>query len=121
MTEKVETTGAPASLRLKTDRTALAADGEDLAPIEVDVLDAQNRIVPTADNLVTFDVAGAGRVAGVGNGNPGDHDPDKANYRHAFNGKCMVLVGASQTRGSILLTASSPGLKSAKLRLGADK
>jgi beta-galactosidase len=119
LTDKVETTGAPASLRLKTDRTALAADGEDLAPIEVDVLDAQGSIVPTADNLVTFEVGGAGRVAGVGNGNPGDHDPDKANHRHAFHGKCMVIVGAGQTRGSILLTANSPGLKSATLRLQA--
>ena len=82
------------------------------------MLDAQGRIVPTADNLVTFEVSGAGRVAGVGNGNPGDHDPDRASYRHAFNGKCMVIVGAGQTSGSILLTANSPGLRSATLRLG---
>jgi beta-galactosidase len=118
-TDKVETTGVPTSLRLKTDRTTLAADGEDLAPVEVDVLDAQGRIVPTADNLVTFEVSGAGHVAGVGNGDAGDHDPDRASYRHAFNGKCMVVVGAGQTSGSILLTANSPGLKSATLRLQA--
>jgi beta-galactosidase len=118
-TDKVETTGAPASLLLETDRTSLTADGEDLVPIEVDVVDAQGRIVPTADNLVTFEAGGAGRVAGVGNGNPGDHDPDQATHRHAFNGKCLVIVGAGQTSGSILLTANSPGLKSATLRLQA--
>ena len=63
------------------------------------MLDAQGRIVPTADNLVTFRVEGPGCVAGVGNGNPGDHDPDKAGFRHAFNGKCMVLVGATDKTG----------------------
>jgi beta-galactosidase len=76
-------------------------------------------MVPTADNLVTFEVGGAGRIADVGNGDPGDHDPDQANHRHAFNGKCLVIVGAGQTSGSILLTANSPGLKSATFRLQA--
>jgi beta-galactosidase len=117
--DTVETTGAPASLRLKTDRTSLLADGEDVTPVEVDVLDAQGRIVPTADNVVTFAVAGAGYVAGVGNGNPGDHDPDHASYRHAFNGKCLVVVGAADHRGSIHLTATSPGLKPAEVALHA--
>jgi beta-galactosidase len=117
--ETVETTGTPASLRLKTDRTTLVSDAEDVTPVEVDVLDAQGRLVPTADSLVTFSVEGAGCVAGVGNGNPGDHDPDKASFRHAFNGKCMVVVGATDKQGSIRLTATSPGLKEAVMELRA--
>ncbi len=116
-TDTVETTGAPASLRLRTDRTTLVSDAEDVTPVEVDVLDAQGLIVPTADNLVNFQVQGAGYVAGVGNGNPGDHDPDKASFRHAFNGKCMVLVGATARPGAIRLTATSPGLKDAVMQL----
>jgi len=120
-TDKVETTGAPAGLRLTTDRTALAADGEDLTMVEVDVVDAQGRIVPTADNLVTFEVTGAGRVAGVGNGDPSDHGPDKAFYRHAFNGKCLVIVGAGERPGGISLTAVASGLKGAGLSMKAGK
>jgi beta-galactosidase len=120
-TDVVETTGLPASLRLTAARTTLRADSEDLTPIEVDVLDAQGRIVPTADNPVTFKVSGAGHVAGVGNGDAGDHDPDKADYGHAFNGKCLVSVGAEGKTGSIQLTATSPALKSATLRLRAVK
>jgi beta-galactosidase len=116
---QVETTGAPASLRLKTERTELRADGEDLAPVKVEVLDAQGRVVPTADHLVTFDVTGPGHVAGVGNGNPGDHAPDKASQRHAFNGKCLVLVGTRAKPGSLRLTATAPGLQPATLTLRA--
>jgi beta-galactosidase len=114
---KVVTTGAPASLRLSTDRTVLAADGEDVQPVKVEVLDAQGNVVPTADDLVSFAVTGAGHVAGVGNGNPSDHDPDKASYRHAFNGLCMVVVGAGEKAGSITVVATSPGLKPARLLL----
>ena len=120
-TDKVETAGAPAGLRLATDRTALTADGEDLTMVEVDVVDAQGRIVPTADNLVTFQVTGAGQVAGVGNGDPTSHEPDKAVYRHAFNGKCLVIVGAGERPGSISLSAASAGLKGAALSMKAGK
>jgi len=55
----------------------------------------------------------------VGNGNPSDHDPDRGSIRSAFNGKCMVLVGAGEAPGGIELTASSAGLKGASLQLQA--
>jgi beta-galactosidase len=119
--DKVETTGAPAALRLSTDRTKLTADGEDLTMVEVDVVDSQGRVVPTADNFVSFEVSGAGHVAGVGNGNPSSHEPDKAAYRHAFNGKCLVIVGAGENAGDIHLTASAFGLKGAELEMTAGK
>ncbi len=116
-TDTVETTGAPAGLKLTTDRTALAADGEDVTPVEVDVVDAAGRIVPTASNLVTFALSGAGRIAGVGNGDPSCHEPDQARERSAFGGKCLVIVGAGETAGKLTLTAASPSLESASLHL----
>ena len=120
-TDKVETTGAPTALRLTTDRTTLTADGEDLTMVEADIVDAQGRIVPTADTLVTFQVTGAGRVVGVGNGDPTSHEPDKAFYRHAFNGKCLVIVGAGDRAGDISLTAAASGLTGAGLSMKAGK
>ncbi len=119
--DRVETTGAPTALSLSTDRTTLTADGEDLTLIEVDVRDAQGRIVPTAGNLVSFTLTGPGRIAGVGNGNPSSHEPDQASSRSAFNGKCLVIVGASDAPGDLLLTARAPGLKPATLRLSIKK
>jgi beta-galactosidase len=116
----VETTGVPTALRLKADRSVISADGEDLALVEVDVVDAKGRVVPTADNRVTFSVQGAGHVAGVGNGNPSDHDPDKASSRRAFSGKCMVLIGGGESTGAIQLEAASDGLQPASLALRAN-
>ena len=112
--DRVETTGAPAALRFVTDHSALAADGEDVRMVEVDIVDAQGRIVPTADNLVTFSITGAGHIAGVGNGDPSSHEPDKASRRRAFNGRCMVIVQANENAGPIALVAKSAGTKSAQ-------
>ena len=54
-------------------------------------------------------------MTGVGNGDPTDHDPDKANTRLAFHGKCMVIVGAGETAGDIHLTADAAGLTGANM------
>jgi beta-galactosidase len=77
LTEKVETTGAPAALQLTPHRPALKADGEDVSVITVQVNDAQARMVPTAGNPVTFEIAGPGKIIGVGNGDPSSHEPDQ--------------------------------------------
>jgi len=116
-TDTVQTAGAAAALRLSTQRPTLIADGEDVSPVKVEVLDDKGRVVPTADNLVAFQVTGAGATAGVGNGNPSDHDPDQADNRRAFNGLCMVVVRAGQQPGDIEVKATAPGLKPASLSL----
>jgi beta-galactosidase len=73
---EVETAGAPALLHLVPDRTTLRANGEDVSVITVAVADAQNRIVPTAAQTVSFELEGPGRILGVGNGDPSCHEPD---------------------------------------------
>ena len=73
---KVETTGAPAAVRLTPDRTVTSADGEDLSVITVAVTDDQGRIVPTAADHIQFSLEGPGRIIGVGNGDPSCHEPD---------------------------------------------
>jgi len=120
-TEIHETTGEPAALRLSTDRTRLTADREDVTMVRVSVVDSQGRVVPTADNAVHFTVRGAGYVAGTGNGDPTSHEPDRGADRKAFNGYCLVLVGATEKPGPITLTATSPGLASAKISMTSGR
>ncbi len=73
---KVETTGAPAAVRLAPDRATLNADGEDVSVFTAAVTDAQGRIVPLAANLIHFELSGPGKIIGVGNGDPSCHEPD---------------------------------------------
>jgi len=73
---KVETTGEPASVQLTPNRKTINADGEDVSVITVSVTDAKGRIVPVAGNKINFAIEGAGKILGVGNGDPSCHEPD---------------------------------------------
>lgn len=117
----VETTGAPAAIKLMPDRKRLVADGQDTVPIAVAVVDAEGRVVPTADNKIVFEITGAGVNAGVGNGDPSCHEPNQADHRSAFMGYCMVLVRAARSAGTLRVTASANKLSSASVRLTVGK
>jgi beta-galactosidase len=101
------------------DREQISADGEDVAMFAIAVQDAQGRVVPITDNVVTFKVSGAGKLIGVGNGDPTDQEPDKGNARKAFSGYCMAIAQASKTADGITVEASSPGLTSASVTVQA--
>ena len=120
-TSLVETTGAPVALRLRPDRTEIRADNQDVSMVAVAVVDAEGRVVPTADNEVTFTVSKDARIIGVANGDPSSHEPDKANKRRAFNGLCVAIVQSSRTPGEIRLTAESRGLESASVIIRVEK
>jgi len=113
MTTRRDTTGPAARLVLRPDRTSIAADGEDVAMIAVEVQDAKGRTVPITDNLVTFRVTGPAKLIGAGNGDPTDQAPDKGSSRKAFSGYCMALVQSEKSAGAITVEATSPGLASA--------
>ncbi|HZQ96355.1 MAG TPA: beta-galactosidase GalA [Candidatus Sulfotelmatobacter sp.] len=119
MTARRDTTGPAAKLMLTSDRNEINADGEQVAMFAIEVQDAQGRTVPVTDNEVMFRVSGAGKLIGLGNGDPTDHDSDKGMSRKAFCGFCMALVQSSKTAGSITLEAASPGLPPASLTIAA--
>lgn len=113
--EKVQTTGAPARISLSADRAAYRADGEDVAMVKVSILDDAGRLVPYADNQVTFVVSGNGMLLGTGNGDPASHESDKASHRRVFHGLCMAILQTNRTPGEIAIEATAPGLASARL------
>ena len=114
----VETTGAPAAIRLIPDRTTLSGDGLDAAPVTVEVVDAEGRIAPTAGPLVVFEVTGSAEIIGLGNGDPNCHEPEKGDRHTLFNGLGQIIL-RSKAGGSgvVTLRAKSDGLRSAEAAL----
>ncbi|NIJ45896.1 beta-galactosidase [Wenyingzhuangia heitensis] len=113
----VKTAGKAAKIKLFVRRANLKADGEDLVYVECTVLDKDGNVVPKADNIIQFDVQGAGELIGVGNGDNMNHDSFQASERNAFNGKCLAIVKSLEKSGEIYFVAKSPGLKSASITL----
>jgi beta-galactosidase len=118
---KRETTGAPARVLLRPDRTRIAADGEDVSVLVAEIVDREGRVVPVASNMVRFALKGNGHILGVGNGDPSSHEPDKANARSAFNGLCVAIVQSTREPGELLVDASADGLDPASVKITCDK
>jgi beta-galactosidase len=115
-----ETTGEPAAIRLTADRSRLLANNADVAVVKVEVVDAKGRLVPVAANKIRFSIEGAGKIIGVGNGDPSCHEPDKASERSVFNGLAQVIVQSTHVAGKIKLTATADGLAPATLIVQAQ-
>ena len=109
LTEKRETTGPAAAIRLTADRTEINADGEDVAVLKVEALDKEGRLVPTADNRIGFKVSGDGALIGVGNGDPNCQESDKAPQRSLFNGLAQAIVQSTKQPGEIHIEAVKDG------------
>ncbi|QPH41759.1 DUF4982 domain-containing protein [Pedobacter endophyticus] len=121
LVREVKTAGAAAKIELIADRKNIKADGTDLSFITVRILDKDGNIVPNADNMVDFKVAGAGFIAGVDNGFQASLEPFKAAYRKAFHGLCLAILQATEKAGTIKLTASSAGLSSSSITINTAK
>ena len=105
--ETVYTAGAPAALQAVADRTEIRADGQDLAVLELSVLDERGRFVPTACLPVTVTVEGPVRILGAGNGDPAfrgrerPEDPAARSFTiDTFNGLAQVLIQSTGEPGA---------------------
>ena len=116
--DEVSTAGAPARIKLVADRNVLQADGDDLSFVTVRIEDKDGHLSPMADNMVTFQVSGAGTIAAVDNGNAASVEPFHANYRKAFNGLALLIVRSSpHEAGRIQVVATGVGLTPARLEI----
>ncbi len=117
---EVRTAGAPARVKLSPDRTTINADGDDLSFITVRIEDKDGNLCPLADNLVHFNVTGAGTIAGVDNGNAATEEPFQADHRKAFNGLALLIVRSKAGEaGTIRVAATSDQLVEGSAEISA--
>lgn len=124
--DKVVTAGEPAGVRLVKEENAIAADGKDLTYIYYEIVDSKGNVVPTANNLVRFQLHGQGQIVGVDNGEQASRErykeqADGSWIRKAFNGKGVVIVKSTEQAGKFTLTAHSDFLKSGQTTIFTGK
>lgn len=116
-TDELRTAGEPVALRLRADRSDLAADGQDLSYIDIELVDAQGLVVPDADRPVRVRVTGSGRFLCMDNGDTADGGAQLRADKPTFLGRAQAVVQAGREAGHLRVTASADGLPDAELLL----
>ena len=109
VTCRMTTPGPAVRLVLTPDRTRLAADGADATVVNVQALDEKGDEAFDACDEVSFACAGAGKIIGVGNGDPLSHEDEVCPdgwRRKLFNGKCQLVVKAGRANGELRVKAA---------------
>ena len=84
-------------------------------------VDSKGRRVYDATQDVHFSVAGPASLVALSSGN---HDSDELNvtdHRRLYQGSALCILRASREPGSVVLTATADGLKSATLKMKTGK
>ena len=117
----LRTSGSPANINLKADRTTIFANGQDLTFVSIEVTDKDGIIQPNAENRLQFKIDGPGKIVGVDNANLKDTDPYVGSSRKAWHGRALMVIRSTKKAGDITLTVSSPGLTDATITIKAEK
>jgi beta-galactosidase len=106
---ELKTSGKPSKILLSADRTQLTADGQDLSHITINMVDAQGVVVPNADQEITVEVVGKGRLLGIDNGDLRT-DSFARNSIDTYFGKALLTVQSSRSKGDIKVIVKTKGL-----------
>lgn len=115
--KEIHTAGKPYQIKLSTDRNYIKADGKDLAYITVEVVDKEGNVCPNVNDLVQFEVKGAGKFRASANGDATSLDLFHEPKMHLFNGKLMAIVQASEKTGEIIFKAKSQKIKGNQIKI----
>lgn len=113
----LETAGEPAAIRLSTIQNpdGWKADGADVALVQIEVVDAQGRRCPLANDMIHYELEGPAEWrGGIAQG------PDNYILATDFPVECGVnraILRSTTTAGKVTLKASAEGLERAEVTL----
>jgi len=120
-TDELRTAGKAEKIRLSVSREKIGGDWDDVCKVTAEVTDKDGVVVPSANDLITFEVSGPGRIAAVDSADNASHESFQGSERRAFEGECVAFVKATGTSGRIRVTAASGGLKGGEVVIGVSK
>ena len=104
----LSTPGAAARLVLRPEPLAAAdLSGERLTFLQIDIVDAQDRLVADDARGLSLKIAGAGRLAGFGSADPKAPGSFQSHTTKVFRGRALAIVRGT---GPAKVTVSAPGL-----------
>lgn len=110
----VHTAGKASAISVKSDKTVLAADGEDLAYITVSIVDKDGNELPTSSDDIAVEVSGAASFRGICNGDATSLEVFTNPQMKLFNGKLVVTLQAAKTPGTATLQVTDKSNRNVK-------
>ena len=101
------TAGEPARLRLTADRNVIAAGGQDLAYITVEVVDKDGRVCPDAAIPCEAVVKGQGQLMAFASADLKDREPKTSSRVTTWKGRALLVVRSSKTKGKAQINIKS--------------
>lgn len=115
--QEIHTAGKPHRIVLEADRSQINADGDDIAFINVKIVDKDGNFCPTEDREIAFTVKGAGTFKAVANGNAASIESFQLPKMKLFSGQLTALVQAAEKGGTITVEAKAKGVQSGKVEI----
>ncbi len=110
------TRGEPARLRLTPDRTVMAADGQSLIFVTVEVVDKNGYVCPNAAIDCEAVVKGQGQLLAFASADLKDTEPYTSPRVKTWKGRALLVVRSTQKGGSVNVSIKS-ALPTASLKL----
>ena len=113
----LKTTGDAKAVRLVPETETLAADGESLAYVQVEVVDEEGNVVPDAAVKLQAEVSGAARLLGFGSANPVTDENYTRGVFTSYHGRALAVLRAGYEPGRAILRVTTSELGTAELNL----
>ncbi|WP_052293074.1 sugar-binding domain-containing protein [Coraliomargarita akajimensis] len=113
----LKTAGPAATIQVHSYESQLSANGEAVAHVIAQVIDAEGTPVRHTESTLSFDIDGDATRLAIDNGSPYSVQDYRADSCTTAQGRCLYLVTAGTEAGEINVTASGDGLQSASVTI----
>ncbi len=113
----LRTAGPELRLHVQAERTAMSANGADLAYLNITLGDAEGIVNPLADRPVRVKVEGAGTLLGFGSANPLSTERFTDGEYTTYQGRALAVVRAGLEEGRVKITFSAQGCEERSIEI----
>ncbi|PWJ37965.1 glycoside hydrolase family 2 TIM barrel-domain containing protein [Sediminitomix flava] len=110
-TTSIHSANSAKSIQLAIDKTALNADGYDVAHVVAQIVDENGHPVKHEEQIIHFNVPEGLRLLGVDNGAIDNVQDHYAKSIETSNGRALLIVQATRGEGKVQVGVTAEGLK----------
>lgn len=108
---KLATVDAPAAVRLTPERPSAGRSRGDVAFVAIEVVDAEGRRVPQAEQALQLSIAGPAELAGFGSANPLAVGGFQSAAAQTFDGRALAILRSQGRAGRVRIEVKGEGLR----------